>query len=265
MITSRGAAVEYAPIFNWTPKRDRKVLLAGFIAASALLHALCFYVFQIIYPPTVALLPPPARVSLITADSEEGRVLLRWLEAEDPALSSTTQRPPDAKSLTLQQPVHVPSYANWQPTLKELPPMSRDLSVPSSRPPAPVAMPRATTPAAMIPVPSSVSFSTETEAFGTPQVPPLKFVASSSELPQAAEFRLGIGARGEVRHCFLKTSSGDKALDEQSRAYLLATRFLPIGNPQSAAGNSPIWATATFQWGNDMASPATASTATSAP
>ena len=91
-------AIEYTPIFNWSPARSRKVSIISFIAASAVLHALCFYIFQIIYPPTVALLPPPARVSIITPASEEGRLLLRWIEAEDPALSSTTQRPPDASS-----------------------------------------------------------------------------------------------------------------------------------------------------------------------
>ena len=56
-----------------------------------MLHALCFYAFQIIYPPAVALLPPPGRVTVIAPNTQEERVLLRWLEAEDPALASTTQ------------------------------------------------------------------------------------------------------------------------------------------------------------------------------
>ncbi|HEV8185617.1 MAG TPA: hypothetical protein VGP40_06640, partial [Chthoniobacterales bacterium] len=79
------AQVDFAPLFDWSPPRRRKLSIISFIAASTALHALCFYVFQIIYPPTIALLPPPARVNLITAASEEGRVLLRWIEAEDPA------------------------------------------------------------------------------------------------------------------------------------------------------------------------------------
>src|SRR3978361_9910 len=101
--------VGYTPIFNWGPARSRKVSLISFIAASAVLHAFCFYIFQIIYPPTVALLPPPARVNIITPDSEEGRVLLRWLEAEDPALSSITQRWPESSDFALPKAEHVPS------------------------------------------------------------------------------------------------------------------------------------------------------------
>ncbi|MGI8433070.1 MAG: hypothetical protein ACR2MW_12365, partial [Chthoniobacterales bacterium] len=63
--------------------------LAAFLLGSLLLHALCFYLFQIVYPVTVSLLPPPARVNLITADTDEGRLLLRWVEAENSALTST--------------------------------------------------------------------------------------------------------------------------------------------------------------------------------
>jgi hypothetical protein len=98
-VTPRSASpteLGFTPIFNWSPRRSRKLSLISFIVGSAVLHALCFYVFQVVYPPTIALLPPPARVNLITPETEEGRLLLRWIEAEDPALSSTTQRGPDA-------------------------------------------------------------------------------------------------------------------------------------------------------------------------
>ncbi len=87
------AEAEFTPVFDWSPRRGRKLSLISFITASAVVHALCFYVFQVIYPPTVALLPPPARVTVISPNTDEGRLLLRWIEAEDPALSSTTQRP----------------------------------------------------------------------------------------------------------------------------------------------------------------------------
>ncbi|MEP7078228.1 MAG: hypothetical protein ABI795_04300, partial [Chthoniobacterales bacterium] len=66
-------------VFRWDSPDRRRWGLALFIATSVALHAICFYVFQITYPPTVALLPPPARVNLITPATEEGRVLLRWV------------------------------------------------------------------------------------------------------------------------------------------------------------------------------------------
>ncbi|HEX8898461.1 MAG TPA: hypothetical protein VF751_07170, partial [Chthoniobacterales bacterium] len=62
-----------------------------------------------------------------------------------------------------------------------------------------------------------------------------------------------------VRHCFLQTSSGDAALDEQARKYLAAARFPAIRNSPSSALAPLIWGTATLEWGNDIttsASPA---------
>lgn len=244
MMRPGSGAAEFAPIFNWNPAPSRKLSLFSFIAASAVLHALCFYVFQIIYPPAVALLPPPARVHLITADSEAGRVLLRWVEAEDPALSSTTQRPPDAASFALPQPAHVPSYLTRQPAPKELPALLPDLGVPSSRPPGPVPVARASSPPAAGITRSVVIFS-GTGALGAAQIPQLDFKASTQEPPQPAQFRIAVGPQGSVRYCFLERPSGDPALDEQARRYLLLARFPPM--------DALAWTTATFQWGNDIA------------
>ena len=243
---------EYIPLFDWSPKRDRKLSLFGFTAASALLHALCFYVFQIIYPPTVALLPPPARVNVITANTEEGRALLRWVEAEDPALSSTTQRPVNAPSFALLQRAHVPSFVNRQPALQELPLHQPDLSVPTSRPPGPAPTPPTRTIAPASPAPTNLSFLTNTGALVPSHTPLLKFVRSSPDLPEAAQFRIGIGSRGEVRHCFLDHSSGDSRLDEQARDYLMLCRFPAIGGQPSAIRDNLLWAAATIEWGNDL-------------
>ena len=252
MRSAAATAAEFTPVFNWNPPRSRKRSLISFIVASAVLHALCFYAFQVIYPPTVALLPPPARVNMITPESEDGRLLLRWLEAEDPALSSTTQRPPNAAALQPPKSTHVPSFAGRKPALRELPPYQPDLSVPSARPPAPVALPRASAAPQPVTIPTTVSFSDERGGLGSPEGPPLQFIASRNEPPQAAQFRIAIGARGDVRHCFLQTSSEDPALDEQARSYLLRCRFPAIANQKSKIENSLTWTTATFGWGNDL-------------
>lgn len=255
--------LEFTPVFDWSPPRRRKVSLFSFLAASVALHALCFYLFQIIYPPTVALLPPPARVNLITAATEEGRVLLRWIEAEDPALSSITQPPPDSPAVALPTADHVPSYANWQPVLRELPPIQPDLRIPSAQPPAPVPTPSAAASAAPVMTATSLRFGNEADALGTPATPPLHFAASRRETPQAAEFRIAIAPAGVVRHCFLQSSSGDSALDEQARRSILLSRFAPAGEQTSAPAPALLWTTATVEWGNDIERPrhATASPA----
>src|SRR5947199_10699017 len=102
-----------------------KLAIAAFLVISLIAHALCFYIFQIVYPPTVALLPPPARITLITPNSEEGRTLLRWMDAEDPALAFTTRRPQETKLRAVSKAQHVPSYSAIEPTLKNIPPLDR--------------------------------------------------------------------------------------------------------------------------------------------
>lgn len=254
---------EYAPIFDWAAPRPQKISLFIFLAASVALHAFCFYLFQIVYPVTVALLPAPARVNLITADSEQGRLLLSWVESEDPALSSITQRPAGSEFLP-PVPSHVPSYLHRQPALKELAPYQPDLRIPSAKPPGPVTLPRSPTPLPAGATPSSVNFASEADALGAPQIPPFHFTASINEPPAAAQFRVGISTRGVVRYCFLETSSGDPALDEQARRALLLCRF--ADKSESALPDDQLlWTTAAFQWGNDLLLPTAASTASPAP
>src|SRR5260370_7112812 len=94
MNTSLSAPAPTSLLFNWEPPRRRKAAITAFLVASLIAHALCFYIFQIVYPPTVSLLPPPARVSLIAPNSEEGRTVLPWVDAQDPALAFSPQPPP---------------------------------------------------------------------------------------------------------------------------------------------------------------------------
>ncbi len=254
----------FAPVFDWSPARSRRRVVLAWIAGSALLHALCFYVFQIIYPPTIALLPPPARVNIITPNSEDGRLLLQWIEAEDPALSSTTQRPPNASTPELPRPEYVPSFTNYQPALRDLPPYEPDLRIPSARPPAPVPQPRSSVAPTHVSVTTSITFGNEAE-HGAPQTPPVQFTASLTEPPQAAEFRIAIDQDGVVRHCFVETSSEDPALDEQARRYLMLCRFPSAESRGEKPQDSLTWTTASIEWGNDFATPAQTKTKAAAP
>src|SRR6185436_12270913 len=104
------ATDDAALLFEWAPPKGEKLLITLFLIGSLFLHAIAFYLFRIIYPPTIAVLPPPARINLVTNNSEEGRTLLRWIEAEDPALASATLRPPDSRLRALPKVAHVPSY-----------------------------------------------------------------------------------------------------------------------------------------------------------
>lgn len=242
-------------LFNWDAPRARKIAITAFLVLSLVAHALCFYIFQVVYPPTVALLPPPARVSLITPASEEGRTLLRWIDAEDPALAFTTQRPHEAKQRALPKMDHVPSYLAAEPALQEIPPPNLDLRIPSSQPPGAVPFVHRQAPVAFAPSTISVSFSKELQPFGAPVLPDLRFAASNRETPETIRFRIGVSEIGEVRYCFPLNSSGDPALDEQARRYLALCRFSPNSGSAEKVTSFLTWGIATIEWGSDIARP----------
>ncbi len=239
-----------ALLFRWERPRRRKVAIAGFLAASTGLHALCFYLFQIVYPPTISLLPPPARVSLIAPTSDEARNFLNWLEAEDPALASRTQRSADARAFQLPKLAHLPSYQVVPPQLKALPPRRIPQGAPSAMPPAPVPLAPAAQPTPALPVGTALIFSDGLSPAAAH--PDLKFTASTRETPESARFRLAVDSLGAVRYTFLEQSSGDASLDQQARRYLALCRFQKNG---IAADGDLIWATATFEFGSDIERP----------
>ena len=252
-------------LFSWDSPRRRRAAILAFLALSLLAHAVCFYIFQVVYPPTVTLLPPPARVALITPASEESRTLLRWIDAEDPAVAFTTHRPPEARLRALPKVEHVPSYHAMEPILKELPRLEVDSRAPDSQPPDAVPLMHQKSASAAGPISTSVSFSSELDAFGVATLPALKFIASNGETPEAIRFRVAVTRLGEVRYCFPMNSSGDPGLDEQARLYLARCRFsrrVP-GNAKSDAFLT--WGIATIEWGSDIARPQARQTGSATP
>ena len=254
------SAESYAPapgnlLFRWERPRRRKVAIAGFLVASAALHALCFYLFQVVYPPAISLLPPPAQVSVIAPTSAEARTFLNWLDAEDPALASQTQRSADARAFQLPKLAHVPSYLAVPPKLKELSSRRMSPAAPSAMPPAPVPIPPAANPAPLLQAPTVLIFS---EGLGELSVthPELKFRASLRDAPESPRFRVAVDSLGMVRYSFLEQSSGDAALDEQARHYLALCRFAMGGLPE--AEGALTWATVTLEFGTDLEMPPSA-------
>jgi hypothetical protein len=142
-----------------------------------------------------------------------------------------------------------------EPTLKELPPFEIDSRAPDSQPPAAVPFVRQKSASTGGPIPTSVSFSNELDAFGPAILPALKFVASNGETPEAIRFRVAVSRLGEIRYCFPMNSSGDPELDEQARLYLTRCRF----SRSDLAGGKPdaslTWGIATIEWGSDIARP----------
>ncbi len=237
-------------LFRWERPRRRRFAIIGFLLASAALHALCFYLFQVVYPPAISLLPPPAQISVIAPTSREARTFLNWLNAEDPALASQTQRSADARAFQLPKLAHVPSYLSVPPMLKELPSPRVVRHVPAAMPPAPVPDAPAPKPIAPVVAPTVLYFSDPLRDLVVAH-PDLKFRASSREAPQSARFRLAVDSLGVVRYTFLEQSSGDAALDAQARHDLALSRFQMGTRPL----RDLVWATATFEFGTDLELP----------
>ena len=252
------SAPTYAPargtlLFHWERPRRRQLAIAGFLLLSAVVHALGFYIFQVVYPPPIALLPPPAQVSLIAATTPEASTFLNWLDAEDPALAAQTQRPADARGFQLPKLAHVPSYVTVKPKLKDFPSPRQVPPPPSAMPPGPVpvAPPAATPPP--LNAPTTLLFSNELRDLPVTH-PDLKFRATTREAPESARFRVAVDSLGTIRYAFLEQSSGDAALDENARQYLALSRFQ---NPltKSITDGGLIWTSATFVFGNDLQLP----------
>jgi hypothetical protein len=242
-------------LFSWDSVRGPRAVLASFLVLSLVAHVLCFYIFQIVYPTPVAVLPPPARITFIAPDSDEGRTLLQWIDAEDPALAFTTHLPPGASLRTLPSVEHVASYSVLQPILKDLPPLKPDLRIPSSRPPGAVRwLTRKTAPATATGK-TSISFSKEFDELGAPTLPQSRFVTSNKEALETLRFRVAMNDFGEIRYCFPINSSGDPTVDEQARLQVIRSRFPPHIAAGSKPGSSLVWGIATVQWGSDVVSP----------
>ena len=255
-MNSVGSEIAAEPLlFTWDSPQRQKTMLAVFLMLSVVAHALCFYVFQIVYPTPVAVLPPPARITFITPDSEEGRTLLRWIDAEDPAVAFTTNPAPGAKLGALPKTEHVPSYSTVRPLLKELPPLKPDLRIPSSRPPGVVRSVARKTASAKSTARTYIFFSEELDQFGPPSLPQSGFAASTEDTPETLRFRVAVNDLGEIRYCFPINSSGDPALDEQAHLQVLRSRFSPTRGAATKPGSSLAWGMATIEWGSDVARP----------
>jgi hypothetical protein len=254
----KGVASEIAAerlLFTWDSPRRQRTMLAAFLVLSLIAHALCFYLFQIVYPTPVALLPPPARVTFIAPDSEEGRTLLRWIDAEDPAIAFTTQPAPGARLGALPKTEHLPSYSTIEPILKELPPLKPDLKIPSTRPPSVVHSFARKTASGRDAARTYISFSKELDQLGSPTVPQSGFATSTEETLETLRFRVAVDDLGEIRYCFPVNSSGDPALDEQARLQVVRSRFSQHRRAGTEPGSSLVWGMATIQWGSDVAPP----------
>ncbi|MCE9609750.1 MAG: hypothetical protein K8R23_06030 [Chthoniobacter sp.] len=220
-------------------------MLLGCVAISLAAHAGAFFLFQVTEPPGSTIARAAPQISVLTPSSPEAVALLRWIDAQDPALAATiASAPPTA----LLETTYRPSYATMRTA--PLGPVENMVAVPfpAARDPFEIiarADARPAPPAsAGVVQPTTLTFAEPLARRAPSAPPPLVPRQRANEPVEPARFLLGVTARGEVRFTFLQDSSGQPALDEQVAAHLQTLVFAPADAPMT-------WASASVIWGND--------------
>lgn len=231
--------------FDWPRREGFPLVLVGCVALSLLAHAATFFLFQVDEPPGITIFHPAPRVSMLTPSSPEAIALLRWIDAQDPALVATAAGvvPPGLPDIAYR-----PSYATMRtaplgpvetPVAVPFPPARDPLAVIASADPRPAPRP---IPGA--PQPTAVVFSAALESRVPAALPPLVPKVRAAEPVGPTRHLIGVIGGGAVRFVFLQSSSGHPALDDQAAAHLQTLVFAPHDAPIT-------WATATVTWGDD--------------
>jgi hypothetical protein len=236
------------PFIFAIPNRARiPYVLGGFLSLSLLIHLVTFYLFRVEYPPSVTIIPPPARVVVLQPDTPENRAFLQWIDASDPAMFA---QPPMAPAPTEDLFAFEPSY--------------------KSRPNEPILLnpifkhPTATYPPAIDGVALSMRMKTSGESVA-PSVSPMpstkivydaaigkrlsgnlprpEFERTNAESLIPARFLIATPSIGEKPLVFLQTSSGDETLDQDAEGFL---RHLPFTRGEVE------WGFVTIFWGPEI-------------
>jgi hypothetical protein len=240
--------------FIWPARRKSSWRLAGLIFAMLFLHSATFFLFQAATP---VINPPPRTappVQMLSATGHDGtslpenESLLRWIDAEDPALVA---RIPNVDLQTHVEVPFRPSFATMR-----TPPLSLPAEVPTVQfPPARDAlslimsgMPSRET--AQTPLPPCATEVLFPGRLGERvlQPPTFKPRARVAQLLQTSHFVMGISPEGETRFVFPQTEETGSvaALDKEAAAFLATVRFKP------EPGTPMVWATAQVRWGDDI-------------
>ncbi len=242
------APADSALVFDWEKPHGLFSWLPIFVFISVFAHAGTFFLFQVIYPERATIPPAPPEISVLLP-SEENQPLVRWIEAENPALIGTAQ-PPVPPGLVKAE--YRPSYDVIRTAPRGLAEPPLPSGYPSDQSPLDIirsAEPKAIPPSpAQDPQPITLDFSSEISARAPAQKPPLNF--TKSPIPLApARFLIGVTDRGEARFVFPQQSSGDPAIDTEAAAIFTHLAFSPNERPIT-------WGFATFHWGDAAYSPA---------
>jgi hypothetical protein len=246
-----GSESEPGLTFQWPAEKGFPFLLFFCVLGSVLAHGATFVLFQVVYPERVTIPQPAPHVSLLTPSSPENIALLRWIEAEDPALiaSESPVRPPALVEVLYRpsfseprtEPLGAPKEA---PNQVRFPPAIDRLAVRNTATQHPVA-------GAVPPLPTTVRFSGALASRPLTRNPAIRFSQQAPTPVRPSHFLVGVDASGTIRYQFLQESSGDAGLDGLGAMHL--------GQVQFAASEALVtWGMVAVIWGDDAHAPAIA-------
>ncbi len=241
-----------ATIFDWSGAHRSSWMLAMFIFLSLFAHSAAFF-FVHVSESERHLIPKSAQpVQLLTrfgadgAPSPENEAMLRWIEAEDPAVVA---RIPQVEPAGLLDVPYRPSYAVFRTQPRDIPAEPPVIQYPPARdsmsyildadrkPPAQLPDAPETATAIIFHGPFAVRAGGELRA---------KPAMTSSQSLRAVELLAGATSEGEVPFCYVQKGSGSAEMDSEAVRLVSAVRLAP-GGPKIS------WGTVIVRWGSDSA------------
>ena len=232
-------------LFAWGKGSRVSTLFVALLLFSFAAHAVAFFVFTVVYPARVTIPAPAPQVTLLSASNPEHYALLRWIEAEDPALVVNAAPVLLPKLFELR---YRPSFEMVRTHPRAVPEPEATVEFPAARPPLEMIEGAVSKPPPAIPPRRATATLLHLSASLAPRAS-----SSSTALPinrrstaplDASHFLVGLNERGEVRHAFIQKSSGDREMDAEAAHALSRAAFLPAPNPM-------MWGFARIEWGDD--------------
>lgn len=239
-----------ATIFDWSGAHRSSWLLALFIFLSLFAHSAAFF-FVHISSPERQLIPKTAQpVQLLTrfgadgAPSPENEAMLRWIEAEDPAVVARITQVEPAGLLDVP---YRPSFAVFRTQPRDIPAEPTVIQYPPARDSMSYILDTDRKPPAQLPdapeTSTTIVFHGAFAARASSEIRVKPTITSSQSL-RTVELLAGVTSAGEVPFCYVQTGSGSAEMDSEAVRMVSAVRLAPGGSQIS-------WGTVVVRWGSD--------------
>ena len=107
--------------FDWSRVAPVSLRLFFFLILSWVAHGFCFYLFQVVYPPSERFSPSPARITFLTPNDAASQAMLREVEDRIVFINSSGWESAAKRSAKRNAIEFKPSFAEHELKLKTMP------------------------------------------------------------------------------------------------------------------------------------------------